>query len=367
MNPLHASENREKPVLEKTPGEYAPGPGTAGSLVLNGFHVILLCAVIAALITVFTSTAYVAVNFVMSFSMGLCIFLVTVLLHRLFKPAEPRSMALISLFALPAGVFCGMQLGAWILRNHFSTSLARENDFIKFIVICMIASSSATYFFYSLRKSRLYRARIEEERFRRLAMEKEALEAKLKMLQAQIEPHFLFNTLSNVISLIDTQPARGKDMLLNLTSYLRTSLARTLSEAATLKQEMSMIRAYLDIQKIRMDERLHFTIDLPEPLGDLPFPPMLLQPLVENAVKHGLEPLIEGGQIVINVREENKVLRIEVMDTGFGLNPVNNAGVGLTNVRERLRLLYGDKGRLILEQNKPRGLRAMIEAPIHEL
>jgi hypothetical protein len=94
---------------------------------------------------------------------------------------------------------------------------------------------------------------------------------------------------------------------------------------------------------------------------------MLLQPLVENSVKHGLEPLIEGGEIVINVREDHKMLRIEVMDTGFGLNPVNNAGVGHANIRERLRLLYGDKGRLILEENKPRGLRAMIEVPIHEL
>jgi sensor histidine kinase YesM len=367
MNPLLASENREKPAHEKTPGEFSSGPATSGSLVLNLFHVILLCAVIASLITVFTSTAYVVVNFVMSFSMGLCIFFVTVFLNRLFKPTEPRPLALISFFGLLAGIFFGMNLGAWVLRNHFFPSLVWEIDFFKSIVICMIASSSATYFFYSLRRSRLDRARIEEERFRRLAMEKQALEAKLKMLQAQIEPHFLFNTLSNVISLIDTQPARGKDMLLNLTNYLRTSLARTLPDTTTLGQEMSMVRAYLDIQKIRMDERLHFTIDLPESLGHLPFPPMLLQPLVENAIKHGLEPVIEGGEIVINAREDHKMLRVEVMDTGFGLNPANSAGVGLANIRERLRLLYGDKGRLILEENKPRGLRAMIEVPIHEL
>ena len=124
-----------------------------------------------------------------------------------------------------------------------------------------------------------------------------------------------------------------------------------------------MIKAYLNIQKIRMGERLHFTIELPEAIRQHPFPPMLLQPLVENAVKHGLEPKMEGGEITIKVAEKDDFIRIEVMDTGNGFSSFQKVGVGIGNVRERIKLLYGEKGRLILEENEPNGVRAIIEVP----
>jgi LytS/YehU family sensor histidine kinase len=128
---------------------------------------------------------------------------------------------------------------------------------------------------------------------------------------------------------------------------------------------MNIIKAYLSIQKVRMGERLRFNIELPDALRQHPFPPMLLQPLVENAVKHGLEPAIEGGEITIKVAEKNGVIRIEVQDTGNGFSSYDTAGVGITNVRERIRLLYGDEGRLILEANVPHGVKAIIEVPKH--
>jgi LytS/YehU family sensor histidine kinase len=128
---------------------------------------------------------------------------------------------------------------------------------------------------------------------------------------------------------------------------------------------MNIIKAYLNIQKVRMGERLRFSIELPDALREHPFPPMLLQPLVENAVKHGLEPAIEGGEITIKVVEENGLIRIEVQDTGNGFSSYDTTGVGITNVRERIRLLYGDKGRLILEANDPHGVKAIIEVPKH--
>ena len=228
-------------------------------------------------------------------------------------------------------------------------------------------SGAALYFFISKTRLRLRNEMIEQERIKRMALEKESLSANLRMLQAQIEPHFLFNTLSNIVSLIDTQPAKGKSMLLDLTKYLRTSLSRTLPKKTTLDQEIEMIQAYLNIQKIRMDERLNFIIDVPENLRQLSFPPMLLQPLVENAIKHGLEPKVEGGKILISAAEENSLMRIEVADTGMGFSDLNKSGVGIANVRERLALLYGEKGRLMIEENKPHGVRATIEVPTNDL
>jgi sensor histidine kinase YesM len=128
---------------------------------------------------------------------------------------------------------------------------------------------------------------------------------------------------------------------------------------------MDIINTYLNIQKVRMGERLHFTIELPDALREHPFPPMLLQPLVENAVKHGLEPAIEGGEITIKVKEEDDLIKIEVQDTGNGFTSYDTAGVGIANVRERISLLYGNKGRLILEANDPRGVNAIIKVPKH--
>jgi LytS/YehU family sensor histidine kinase len=235
------------------------------------------------------------------------------------------------------------------------------------MLTAIIFSSATLYFFITRSRLRHRNEMIEQERTRRMAVEKEFLSANLRMLQAQIEPHFLFNTLSNILSLIDTHPAKGKSMLLDLTKYLRTSLSRTLPEKTTLDQEIAMLRAYLNIQKIRMDERLNFIIDVPENLRQLSFPPMLLQPLVENAVKHGLEPKVEGGEIMISAAEENSLMRIEVRDTGLGFSDFNKSGVGIANVRERLALLFGEKGHLTIEENKPHGVRATIEVPINDL
>jgi sensor histidine kinase YesM len=130
---------------------------------------------------------------------------------------------------------------------------------------------------------------------------------------------------------------------------------------------MDIIQAYLNILKIRMGERLHFKMEIPEALRDYPFPPMLIQPLVENAVKHGLDPRIEGGTITIKAQEGEGIIRIEVSDTGAGFSSDFKGGVGLANVRERLKLLYGEKGRLIIEENQPSGVRAVIEVPKQEL
>jgi LytS/YehU family sensor histidine kinase len=273
-------------------------------------------------------------------------------------------MALVVGTGAAAGILGGSQIGHFIIQHFFSITLKpTELNILQTVILWVAFGSAISYFFYSKARIKISKEILQQERINRLTSEKETLEANLKLLQAQVEPHFLFNTLSNVLSLIDTDPTKGKSMLVDLIHYLRTSLSRTLPMVTTLDQEMNIIKAYLNIQKVRMGERLSFSIELPDALREHPFPPMLLQPLVDNAVKHGLEPAIEGGEISIKVVEENGLIRIEVQDTGNGFSFYNTAGVGITNVRERIKLLYGDEGRLILEANVPHGVKAIIEVP----
>ena len=350
--------------MEHIIGKNRSGRMSFGRFLVYLSYLILACIAISILITILSGNSDWTVNLVMSFSLGFAIFFPAIALKIFFKPEKHWQTALVFMGALGMGIPGGMWIGPWILRHFFSVPDLFQGDLIRALLICMIPAAIATYFFYTLERNRQEKALIAAERARRQAIENEALAAHLRMLQAQIEPHFLFNTLSNVIGLIDSRPAVGKAMLMNLTKYLRISLARTLPEETTLGQEMEMIRAYLDIQKIRMDERLNVAIDLPVYLEQRPFPPMLLQPLVENAVKHGLEPKKEGGDITLTVREEKRRIRVEVVDTGLGFSNFTNAGVGLTNVRERLRLLYGHSARLILEENRGQGVCAAIEVPI---
>ena len=308
-------------------------------------------------------------NFVVSQSFGLAVSLMILLSLLIFRPQTWKSLLFIAFIDICLGVFVGLQICIFILQYffHIVIDLKIHGLGLTFMTSGIILSSIIFYFFMTKLRLKYRSEMIEQEKIKHAAMEKEYLSANLKMLQAQIEPHFLFNTLSNILSLIDTQPDKGKSMLLDLTKFLRTSLSRTMPDKTTLAQEISMIEAYLHIQKIRMDERLNYEIDVPDNIRQYSFPPMLLQPLVENAIKHGLEPKVEGGEIVIRATEENNILTIKVADTGLGFSDFDKAGVGIANVRKRLGLLFGEKGRLIIEENKPHGVQATIEVPINDL
>jgi sensor histidine kinase YesM len=193
--------------------------------------------------------------------------------------------------------------------------------------------------------------------------EKREIEANLKMLQAQIEPHFLFNTLANVSSLIDGDPALAKRLLERLNDWLRVALVRARSDSATLGDELYMLENYLQILKIRFGDRLRWRIDVPEDARLTVFPPMLLQPLVENAVRHGIEPKLGGGEIGIRATSDASTLRIEVSDTGVGLIGNEFGGAGLANVRARLVALFGASGGLTLENKAGGGVVATLELP----
>jgi len=337
--------------------------------VLRTLYVVVIDTLIALLITATGISPHFIESFVMAQSYGIFISSIVFSLLWIFKPK--RGVAAVVLI-IAAGVCVGYPLGSlvglFILKHVFSIALnPRGGDLLQAVALCASFSAVIGYFFYSRAQLRANRELIQQERITRLSSEKGALEANLRLLQAQIEPHFLFNTLSNVLSLIDSDPAKGKTMLSDLVRYLRTSLSRTLPAATTLEQEIDMIEAYLKIQKTRMGERLRFSIDVKDPLRQQAFPPMLLQPLVENAVRHGLEPSVEGGGITITADEEGDMLKVTVADTGCGFTAYEQGGVGIANVRERLRLLYGSKGRLLLEENRPHGVRATIEAPRNAL
>jgi sensor histidine kinase YesM len=337
----------------------------ARNVLMDLLYTIILSALIAAFLT-FTgiTTKSFIINLIVSQSFGISFCSIIMLLLWIFKPKKMASLVFIVVIGIACGALIGLQIGSFLLQQIFSIVLMEsEKSLLRAIILSITFGIVTSYFFISKSRLKASKEAIQQERIKRLSSEKETLEANLRLLQAQIEPHFLFNTLSNVLSLIDTNPTDGKSMLVDLIHYLRTSLSRTLPDQTTLDQEIDMIKAYLNIQKLRMGDRLHFRIELPDAVRQLPFPPMLLQPLVENAIKHGLEPKMEGGEITIKVAEKDDLIRIEVTDTGSGFSSFHNTGVGIGNVRERIKLLYGEKGRLILEENEPNGVRAIIEVP----
>ncbi|HTS20880.1 MAG TPA: histidine kinase [Casimicrobiaceae bacterium] len=188
-------------------------------------------------------------------------------------------------------------------------------------------------------------------------------EARLLMLQAQIEPHFLFNTLATVRRLYQTDAAAAESMLDNLMRYLAVALPQMRASDSTLGREAALAEAYLGIQQIRMGRRLRFAIEVPFELRDAPLPPMMLLTLAENAVKHGLNPLPEGGFIRISARVDGGQLRLEVADSGRGFVKDAGGGTGLSNIRARLFGIYGQAARLRIGANKPRGVTATIFLP----
>ncbi len=332
-------------------------------------YVVVINTLIALFLTMTGISKSFPESFVMAQSYGILISSIVVLLHLIFRPTRRLAgHVLIIAAAICGGYPFASLIGAFVLNRFFSIAFNPQgSDLLQGVTLCVSFGAVVSYFFYSQARMRVIREMIQQERITRLSSEKAALEANLRLLQAQIEPHFLFNTLSNVLSLVDRDPVKGKAMLTDLIHYLRTSLSRTLPDSTTLDQEMAIIRAYLNIHKVRMGERLRFVIEVPDASLLRPFPPMLLQPLVENAIKHGIEPQMEGGEIIIKTTEKEDLMRIEVADTGAGFSSFQKTGVGIANVRERIRLLYGEQGRLLFEENEPHGIRAVIEVPKHEV
>lgn len=208
------------------------------------------------------------------------------------------------------------------------------------------------------------RRRGEQAEARQTATEKELTVARLNLLHAQVEPHFLYNTLASAQYLTRTDPARADQMLGHLITYLRHSLPRTDEALSTLGEELERSRAYLEILRIRMGDRLKLQVDVAQELLSTPLPPMMLQTLVENAVKHGLEPKPGGGTVWLLGRTKDDAVSVTVADDGLGFSEASSGtGIGLKNVRERLALVYGSVASLSIVGNFPSGVAATITVP----
>jgi hypothetical protein len=275
-------------------------------------------------------------------------------------PALPEPPAIVAVAPLPAD-----------LKGHIRETVSGDiwrlglgvGLIMVFIPLFIIAVIAKVFIDRSRAALKVAEAKKREADYHRMGQQ--VTEAKLQALQAQVEPHFLYNTLASVQALTEVDPGKASEMTGHLIQYLRNALPKMRESVSTVGQEVELVRAYLNILQMRMDKRLAFEIDVPAELLAQPFPPLMLPSLVENAIKHGLEPQREGGVVRITARAEGGKLRVACADTGKGFGEAIGDGVGLTNTRERLAALYGDAGRLTLEANAPRGVVATIEVPMH--
>jgi Histidine kinase len=277
---------------------------------------------------------------------------------------SPLVTLLLVLSGLLAGAFGGGLLVIPFYDLEWSTVGTRR--FLGDIIYwCTIGGGASAIYAFQQRTAvaaaSLHRAQLDQ-----VALAKQMLEARLQVMRAQIEPHFLFNTLANVKRLCHTDADGGIAMIDNLVRYLRAALPRMREEQSTLAQEVELVQAYLAVLKIRMGSRLTFSIDVPAAIGNQPFPPMMLLTLAENAIKHGLNPSPSGGSIAIRARTMGATVEVRVADSGvgFGAAATGGTGVGLANTRERLSALHGTAAELQFVGNDPNGVVAVLRVPM---
>lgn len=328
-----------------------------------GWHHILLTLAGNTLIAVFLTLLGVGagwfINLVFAQCIGLSIHGACSTAGRLVAEGPRRIAAIVA--AVPVGVAAGVLLGAGLtgvgLRDW--PAIAWQA-----VAIGTTLGVMGSGFFFLRERNLALAAEVQRRENHRLEAEKQSLAAQLRLLQAQIEPHFLFNSLANVAALIEADPGLAGQLLDALIRYLRSSLVRTRAEGGSLGDEVALLTAYLDVLKIRMGPRLAYAFDVSPDLMGAPFPPMLLQPLVENAVRHGLEPKVAGGGIMVSARRESDRLQITVRDDGLGFAEMPGTGIGVANIRARLEALYGSAGRLELVSGVGGGVTATLTLPL---
>jgi len=314
---------------------------------------------IAAFLTALGVGGGWAINLLVSQCIGLSIFGTCTVAGRLVGEGPLRGAAVIA--AAPVGVAIGLLLGVTLSGVGWADWPAVAWQAVTIGTTLGVMGSG---FFYLRERNLALAAELQQRENRRLEAEKQGLAAQLRMLQAQIEPHFLFNSLANVAALVESDPKLAGTLLDALIRYLRSSLTRTRAEGGTLGDEVALLTAFLDVLKIRMGRRLAYSFEILPELLAVPFPPMLLQPLVENAVRHGLEPKVAGGSIVVSARRQGDRLQLVVRDDGLGFADMPGAGIGVANIRARLLALYGSGGRLEMAPGVGGGVTATLTLPL---
>lgn len=332
--------------------------------------VILINTVVALLLWLFwPEPAQFGSILLSSQLVGLCITSAALLIGRLpwlTRLPDAAGLVVNLLVAAPVGYYAGMSMSAWVRGSEPRLYLSEVPGFGPWIATAL-ATSLVGLILWG-------RERIRAESLARVEAQRLAAEGELRLLRAQLEPHMLFNTLANLRELVDEDPVAARSMIDALIAFLRQTLAATRVERTSLEAEFTLIRAYLSLMSVRMGERLTWSIELPDDLRGRTLPPMLLQPLVENAVQHGIASQVGPASIRVGAELSGGDLVVTVTDTGRGLEPSvpgetgsppppAGRGYGLAHVRERLRAEYGPRGRLDLSPNAPRGTRARVFIP----
>jgi signal transduction histidine kinase len=333
----------------------------------------LFCALIAAVVTLGAPSFEAFGRWLLIVeSIGLTASAIGILFARLpwLRRHTPTVAHLIIMaVAVPSGYVIGSSFAYTLLGEPLPILDPGPRRFI-----AVIAAALAGAFIVYLDAMR---HRIEHEATARSEAQRLAMESQLRLLRAQLEPHMLFNTLANVRSLVEADTKLAQTMIDQLIVYLRSALTASREQSTSLRNEFAQLRAYLEIMALRMGSRLSFRLELPDALQQVAVPPMLLQPLVENAIKHGLEPKVGAGEIEVKASRSANGLEISITDTGLGLPPDEEpdtaeqlpardgharigASYGLVHVRERLRAFYGPQATLTLTRNQPHGVRALV-------
>jgi len=309
------------------------------------------------------------VQFVIAQSIGFSIYFLIRLVDRVFlrdREATPLSRTLTFVVTPLVGAFVGYWIATWILGvAQPRAALLTWRGALSVLAVASIITVVLLAIFIPRERAARAEARAARDEARINAAEREATLARMRLLNAQVEPHFLYNTLAHVMSLVDGEPALAKRMLHRLIDLLRAT-AMSQQADSTVRSQTALLHAYLELIAIRMGRRLAWSIDVEPGLEDLPMPPMLLQPVAENAIKHGLEPRIEGGRVDVRVQRQGDGLVVTVADSGLGVASTRDArstGLGLPNLRARLAALYGSAAALTLADNVPHGTVVTIAMP----
>jgi len=376
---------------------------TIHSFLRHGLAVVVFNVIIAVFLTyVVHYGGDIATNMIYSQCIGLSIYTFINGLRLRFWPGRAPArlpMILIIITGIVAGYYVGTLVARAVLGTPVRATLMIEADPLGAVITTIVASLIGTAWLWTRQRMAIVdanaarvaaeaarvaaeaarvaadAAHVREDAARARAdaesTERHLIESRLRLLQAQIEPHFLFNTLANLRSLISIDTPRALAMLDRFNDYLRATLTVTRAGQGTLKEEFTLLENYLGLLQIRMGARLGYELELPPALEATPLPPMLLQPLVENAVKHGLEPKIDGGLVRVAACLDNGVLCLSVSDTGLGLaghaaatgQEGNGGSLGLRNVRERMLALYGPSASLSIAEQASGGVIAELRLP----
>ncbi|MBL0727399.1 sensor histidine kinase [Piscinibacter sp. HJYY11] len=340
---------------------------TLAAFLSRGLVVVVLNSVIALGLAL--RNEHLDVQMVYSHAIGLTIWLTIEAGRFVFRrdphsnwPAGWRRYVLL-VAGIVVGYVVGMSAGAsYSGSSNWAALQSSPRQTLGYLFLSVTVSGAITYFFY---------IRGRGESMERLAAtaQRDASQAQLQLLSSQLEPHMLFNTLANLRVLIAVDPPRAQEMLDHLVAFMRSTLTASRGMLHPLSSEFARLNDYLALMKIRMGDRLVAELRMPDDLGELAVPTLLLQPLVENAIKHGLEPKVEGGRLIVSASRDGADLKLTVRDTGVGLSTVANDGThfGVSQVRERLATLYGEVASLTLApaDDAEGGVAATVRIPLN--